>query len=124
MRSSKELDIEEELAVALGWTEIMEDDTLGEPNLFGTPPDGGEKGPIPRWTRDDAEAFKLAYDNEIGIEWDDAEGIVLAIYGHKSGDSMNLKEPMFFAQRLAAGDKGVAVRAAIANARIQQLASQ
>lgn len=69
------LEADKELAQLLGWTEIelvdySPDSEEYSPDgiLMGTNPKGFSLLDIPRWTQDDAEAFKLACEHYIYVE--------------------------------------------------------
>lgn len=59
----KSFELDKELAGLLGYTNIRQSKLF--PEKFVGRYSSGDKGHIPRWTQDDAEAFRLAVEHDV-----------------------------------------------------------
>jgi hypothetical protein len=70
------------LAALLGWTNVIVNEEGIMPGVYGTPPDWmkwgiseGQRGSMPNWIRDDAEALHLAVEHGLKLDFGDDSGV-------------------------------------------------
>lgn len=103
------LEAEKRLAELLGWTNI--DPYCSRGNWFGYK--GGEAYTVPRWTQNDAEAFKLMVEYE-QYPFQPDDGVIVVASG--------LSSPSYYTVIIEDHiDKATAVRYAIVMATIRKL---